>query len=69
MVLLYRIGHMEENKFIYRFFIIIFIIPIILLIINPRLFRILFEWEFLDLISLLSYLLSVIIYNIIIIQG
>jgi len=44
---------MNGDKFIYRFFItvIIFIISILLMITIPRLFRILFGWDLLALVS------------------
>jgi len=53
IVVSYRVSYMERDKFIYRFFIIviIFIISILLMIIRVRFFRILFEWDLLGSVS------------------
>jgi len=58
IVLLYRVGYIYGDKFINRFFIlvILFIISILMMIIRPSLYRILFGW---DLLGLVSYCLVI----------
>jgi len=58
IVLLYRVGYIHSDKFINRFFIlvILFIVSILMMIISPSLFRILFGW---DLLGLVSYCLVI----------
>ena len=67
IIIIYRIGYIEGEKFLKRFIylVIIFIFSIILMIISPNIIRILFGWDGLGLVSycLVIYYQNYISYN------
>lgn len=67
MIFIYRVIYIENDKFINRFIILIilFIISIVFIIISPNVFRILFGWDGLGLVSycLVIYYQNYISYN------
>lgn len=64
MVLLYRLSYMIRERFLLRYFYLVnlFVFSIILIIIRPNIFRIIFGW---DGLGLISFLLVVFYQNII----
>lgn len=53
MIFIYRRAYIEEDKFKNRFMLLVFIfvISIVLIVLRPRIYRILFGWDGLGLVS------------------
>lgn len=67
IIILYRCVYISEDKFIKRFIflIILFVLSIILIILRPRIIRIIFGWDGLGLVSycLIIYYQNYVSYN------
>lgn len=60
MVILYRVGYMEGDKDLDRFvaLVMLFVVSMLMIILSPRLIRVLFGWYLLELVSYCFLLFS-----------